>query len=786
MARKKRTRKLHPPAGTSLDAEPTRSAARRYWAFAAMAVIGGLAVASLLAWSRKQAASPPEIDAALTTSISTASTTFAGSAACAGCHAEQYRPWQESQHALAMQVATEESVLGDFSGVKFTHMGITSEFFRRDGAFMVRTDGPDGRLADYELRHTFGIYPLQQYLLELPGGRLQALPIAWDARPRESGGGRWFHLYRERIGHRDELHWTRRQQNWNYMCADCHSTNLQKNYDAVGDTYATSWSEISVGCEACHGPGSEHVRLATLGRGSEGLTVALDERRGAAWTIDTVTGNARRNPPRATARELDVCAQCHSRRGQYSNTYRAGEPFLDHYRPALLESGLYHPDGQQREEVYDWGSFLSSRMHAAGVTCSDCHEPHAGKLRAPGNAVCGQCHAASKYEATTHHMHALGTPASECKACHMPTETYMLIDPRHDHSFRIPRPDVSANLRVPNACTQCHTDRSPEWAAAAIRLHHPQPKSGFQHFGDGFAAADRGEPGATPKLIALAVDPSGSPIARASAFDRLARRPDRAAVEAAQAALADESPLVRVAALSVIESLPPLERHAAAPLLNDPVRTVRMTAARTLAGLAADALGEQAAAFDRAAAEYVAAERFNADRPEHRVNLGNFLAERGELAAAEVEYQAALKLEPRFVPASVNLAEMQRTHGREPDAEATLRSALESVPRNADLHHALGLSLVRQQRTVEALRELEAAARAAPDNARYAFVHAVGLHSVGRVRDAIAVLEQASRAAPSDRDVLEALALYYGEIGEDVRAARTAERLRTLDRGTPR
>ena len=363
----------------------------------------------------------------------------------------------------------------------------------------------------------------------------------------------------------------------------------------------------------------------------------------------------------------------------------------------------------------------------------------------------------------------------------MPTETYMVIDPRHDHSFRIPRPDLSADLGVPNACTQCHSDRTPEWAAAAIRLRHPHPKSGFQHFGEVFAAADRGEPGATPKLISLAVDASGSPIARASAFDRLARRADRAAVDAAQAALADASPLVRAAALSLVDGLPPFERHAAVPLLNDPVRTVRMTAARTLAGLAADALGEHAAAFDRAAAEYVAAERFNADRPEHRVNLGNFFAERGETAASEAEYRAGLKLEPRFVPASVNLAELQRTQGLESDAEATLRTALEAVPGNADLHHALGLSLVRQQRQDEALRELAAAARAASGNARYAFVHAVALHSAGRIRDAIAELERGLAAAPADRDILQALAQFLAETGDERRAAAIRDRLQQLN-----
>jgi len=708
--------------------------------------------------------------------------TYAGSTACAGCHDDQYRAWQGSQHALAIQVANDGTVLGDFSGARFDHLGVRSEFFRRDDQFIVRTDGPDGRLADFEVRHTFGVYPLQQYLLELPGGRLQALSIAWDARPREAGGQRWFHLYPgERIHHRDELHWTRRQQNWNYMCADCHSTNLQKNYDAAADTYATSWSEISVGCESCHGPGSAHVQLASEGRGGTGLRVALDERRGATWSIDSATGNARRSPARQTSRELDVCAQCHARREQFSNAYRAGEPFLDHYRPALLESGLYHPDGQQRDEVYDWGSFLSSRMHAAGVTCSDCHEPHAARLRTPGRAVCDQCHQPAKYQATSHHLHTAGSPGSQCVACHMPTTTYMVVDPRHDHSFRIPRPDLTVSIGVPNACNQCHQDRSPGWAAAAGRRAHPEPWQGFQTFGSAFAAADRGDPEGMRALSGVIADPAQSAIARASALERLARQPDRAAIDTARASLADPSPLVRGAALAVLEVLPPLERSAALPLLDDPVRTVRLAAANLLAPLAADALGDHAASFERAAVEYIAAERFNADRPEHRTNLGNFLAERGDAAAAEAEYRAALSLDENFVPAWVNLADLQRMQSNETEAEATLRATLEVSPGNADLRHTLGLSLVRQQRSDDALVELAGASHAAPENPRFAYVYAIALHSRGQVREAIDELERGLAAAPGDPDILQALAQFLSEAGDDRRAAEIRDRLQQLN-----
>ncbi len=440
---------------------------------------------------------------------------FVGAQACAGCHPQEHARWAESDHALAMQVASETTVLGDFADRRFAHGRVSTTFFRRDGRFMVRTDGPDGKLDDFEIKYTFGVRPLQQYLVELPGGRLQALSIAWDARPREAGGQRWFHLYpNETIDFRDELHWTRRQQNWNYMCADCHSTNVRKNYDAAAARYATTWSEINVACEACHGPGSRHVAWAGATRAGrtydehdrKGLTVVLRERRGAQWAIDAASGTAKRSVPRTTAVELDVCAQCHARRSQISSDYSPGRPFLDHYRPALLSAPLYWSDGQQRDEVYSWGSFLESRMHAAGVTCSDCHEPHGQKLRAPGNQVCAQCHAPAKYDAATHHFHRAGGRGAECAGCHMPSTRYMIVDPRHDHGLTVPRPDRSVAFGVPNACTRCHTDRKPDWAAAQVRTWYGRDPAGYQRFAEAFHAAETGAGVAAQQLAAIARD----------------------------------------------------------------------------------------------------------------------------------------------------------------------------------------------------------------------------------------------------------------------------------------
>ena len=661
---------------------------------------------------------------------------YVGSDACAECHAKESAAWAGSQHKAAMELPTASTMLGNFDDASYTKDGVTSRYTRRGDDWFVRTDGPDGKLTDYRVEYTFGVYPLQQYLVDIGRGRLQALSVAWDSRPAAEGGQRWFHLYPgERIDHLDELHWTGRQQNWNYMCADCHATDLQKNYDRATDTFATRWAEIGVGCEGCHGPGSAHVewartapraRSGTTTSVDNGLTVHFDERRANLWRIDPATGNAARSHPRRVDAEVEVCAQCHSRRGQFSNGYHPGERLLDHYLPALITAGLYYPDGQQRDEVYNWGSFLTSRMYSKGVTCGDCHDPHTGKTRAAGNTLCAQCHLASKYDGPQHHFHPAGTPGAQCAACHMPTTTYMVVDPRHDHGFRIPRPDLTRTIGVPNACNQCHADRDAAWSEAEIRRRYPHPKTGFQDFATVFADADRGDPAATIGLVQLVANQDESAIARASALSRLGRLGGENAALAAEAALRDPSGLVRHAAIGVYETVPPEQRMALVPLLDDPLRAVRMQAARVLAPVPASALGPAgAAAYDRAAAEYVAGEQFNGDRPESRTNLGTYFAERGRYMESEAEFRSAIAMDPRYVPAWVNLADLLRMRGREDAAEATLRDGLEQSPRDAMLHHSLGLSLVRQHRDAEALAELRKASELDPGNARFAEVYGI-------------------------------------------------------------
>ena len=714
---------------------------------------------------------------------------FAGSDTCAQCHPGETKLWRTSQHKQAMDHATNPSVLGDFNETGFDYYGVHSRFFRKDGKFFVETDGPDGKLATFEVKYTFGVDPLQQYLIEFPDGRLQALSIAWDSRPKAQGGQRWFHLYpSEEIKHDDILHWTKLNQNWNFMCAECHSTGVRKNYDAANDRFATSFTEISVGCEACHGQGSRHVAWARsqqswFGKTEEpakGLLVRFDERRDVVWRIDSKTGNAQRNfTPALVRREVETCGRCHARRGEFSEDWVPGRWLSDTHVVSPLARGLYHADGQMLDEVYNYGSFKQSKMFAAGVTCGDCHEPHAAKLRAPGDGVCLQCHTADKYAAATHHHHEAASPPLACASCHMPERTYMVVDRRHDHSFRVPRPDLSAKLGTPNTCNDCHRDKTAEWAASAIERWHGPNRKGLQNYAEAFHAAWTGHSDAAALLGKIAADPSVPSFARASAMTELAPWLSPANIGLAQAGLSDPDPMVRIGALDMLANVSAAQLWPlVSPLLSDSNRGVRIRAAALLAAVpTASQPAADRERFERAAAEFIAAQRLNADRPQARSTLGNFYARRGLATEAEAEYKAALRLSPQFTPAAINLADLYRQLVRDGDGESVLRAAIATSPRDAGLHHALGLALTRLKRTDEAIAELHRAAEIEPDRARYSYVYAVALHSAGRGEEAMTVLKQILVRHPDDRDTLLALISFSRDAGDFATALDYAERL---------
>jgi predicted CXXCH cytochrome family protein len=713
---------------------------------------------------------------------------FVGSSECSTCHGDQAEAWRGSHHDLAMQPANEATVLADFGDVEFEKDGVISRFFRRDGRFFVRTDGADGTLQDFEIGWAFGVEPLQQYLVELPDGRIQALGIAWDSRPASQGGQRFFHVYGdEPIPAGDELHWTGLAQNWNYMCADCHSTAYRKGYDATAKRFEPSWSEIDVGCEACHGPGSLHVdraREERLGEGS-GLVVdlAMPERH-LVLAEDSPTrrivGGEHGTP------QIDVCGRCHARRASLRDGYRHGQSLLDSHQPALLREPEYFPDGQIRDEVYVYGSFLQSRMHAEGVVCSDCHDPHALSLRASGDALCAQCHAPEAYSLERHARHAPGEGAPSCADCHMPARTYMVVDPRRDHSFRVPRPDLAESLGVSDACDACHADRPAGWSAEAVRGWLGRDATGLQDFAETFRAAQARTLDSPDPLQRIASDAEQPAIVRATALSHLQEMPTRAGLDLAIAALDDPDPIVRHAALGPLNAIPPEQRVALlGPRLEDPVRAVRIEAARMLAGLDLAELDPSTRQRLRAAvAEYELAQRSNLDRPHAHLNLGNLYAERGETAAAERAYREALALDRRFEPAWVNLVDLLAREGRESDASDTLRAGLEAIPESAALLHALGLHRVRVGEIDAAMEALAAAVEQAPDTARFRYVYAVALRDLGRPEQARTQLEEAYRRAPADPSVLRALlgtSLESGRMEEALAQARALQRLQPDD-----
>ncbi len=721
---------------------------------------------------------------------------FVGSQVCGGCHQAEAKSWESSQHKAAMQHATDNTVLGDFNNAGFDYYGIHSRFFRDGKKFLVETDGPDGKLAAFEVKFTFGIDPLQQYLIEFPDGRIQALSIAWDTRPKEKGGQRWFHLYpNEAIRHDDVLHWTKLNQNWNFMCAECHSTGLRKNYDAGTDRFATSWSEISVGCEACHGQGSSHVAWArekngwwAFGRREDpgmGLLVRFDERRGTNWTIDPQTGNARRGTAPVTLRkEVETCGLCHARRAGFHEDWVPGQWLSQTHVVEALARSTYHADGQMRdvEEAYNYGPFKQSRMFAEGVTCSDCHEPHGAKLRAPGEAVCLRCHAADKYADVSHRHHASVDPGPSCISCHMPARTYMVVDTRHDHSFRIPRPDVSAKLGTPNACNDCHSDKDAQWAAKAVESWFGANRKGFQSYAAAFDASRADQADAAALLAVVAADANAPAIARATALAELAPRLTPANIGLARSALTGSDPMVRIGALDMLENVPPGQIWPwVSPLLADPVRGVRIRAASLLAAVpSASQPPPDRERFERAAKEFIDAQRTNADRPEARTTLGSFLARRGDAAAAEAEYRAALQLSPSYLAASINLADLYRQLGRDSQGEAVLRSAIAVSPHEAAAHHALGLTLTRLKKPDAALAEFRQAAELAPDSARYLYVYAVALNSGGQGEKALAMLKEGLTRHPGDRDILSALIAFSRSAGDLSSALLYAEKLAAM------
>ncbi len=609
---------------------------------------------------------------------------YVGTDVCAGCHRAEMEAWQGSHHAKAWVPVLPETVLGDFDNKSFTLNGVTSRFFRDGGTHMIETDGPDGQITRYPVHSVVGIEPLQQYLLETEPGRLQSFDVVWDTER-----DRWIHLYPEQeLYAGDGLHWTGPYKNWNARCAECHATGFQKNYAPVQRTYQSTQAEIGVGCEACHGPGEAHLAWAQGDGVAPSQVVGLTDR---GLTIDLNKG---------AETLLQQCAGCHARREPYEDGNPIpGTAFHDGYRLSLLREGTYHADGQILDEVYVYGSFLQSKMYASGVTCNDCHTPHSAELRATGNGVCTQCHSEAgnprfptltlqNYDAAEHHFHDPDSEAGQCKSCHMIERTYMAVDGRRDHSFRIPRPDLSLETRSPNACTDCHSDRTSSWAAEALEDWFPESENRRAHYGQAIAAGRRDLRSGVEDLVQLVEDEDQPGIARAMALEMLGGISTAGLATRLAPLLDDPDPLVRAAAVSAQRGAPELVRaERLSDLLDDPARAVRMGAAREFLGMPGISLTADAQRkLQTAIREWQSTLRIKADFPETQLVLGGIGLTMRRFDSALQAFGEAVTLDPQLEQAWVMQVRIHAALGNLAAARATADAAIEANPESIALY----------------------------------------------------------------------------------------------------
>ena len=884
---------------------------------------------------------------------------YVGRDQCIQCHQEQADLFHGSDHDLAMDVANEQTVLGNFENQTLEHYGVTSKFYRDGSRFMVQTEGPDGKLADFEVKYVFGFEPLQQYMVELeapantptaagyspapssnttlahtvphepvphepvslqavpesddgqirtspvaanrgrhrtsaydklrslwdtagpaaqpgskiasltsgnanpnagnsqssnrvtaanqvtevanggsnrtPLGRVQVLRLSWDTQKQE-----WFYLdppdVREKLDPDDPLHWTGITQNWNSSCAFCHSTDVHKNFDLASLRFRTTFSEIDVSCEACHGPGSHHVDLA------RGKTFFWDRKQG----YGLVRLKSESNRP-----QIEACAPCHSRRREIAEGYVVGCNMQDYFEVSRLEESLYHCDGQIRDEVYVYGSYIQSKMYHQNIKCTDCHDPHSTRVKYQGNQLCTSCHQhpASKYDTREHHHHEPGSAGSLCVECHMPETTYMQIDARRDHSLRVPRPDLSQTTGAPNACTSCHIrnevenaspeikdqvsqyldwiilrERGNEEATDVLQRVDQAMATAFEqwypgdskptNYGPDFHSA-RNEIDQLAERMRPLINRSSVPtMIRATAAGELVRSTDAASLDAAFRAVSESDPEIVAAAIGRLESEisfqlgrlqiqsvsgGPVNKISAvfsrlAPLLSHPSRLVRIESARVAMSVPMDMRQQwltehQSADLNRAFEELVDSLLVMRERGEAHRALGSLYESVGDIAQAERHYELAIRLQPSLTGSRWNLAliieqraeqlgqqaQQLAVQRRRNEAESLIGQAAELAARAAQLRDEEHAAMVRDLERMESL--------GVPDSMHYQV--GMSYYRRGEYDQTEIHLRRAYDIAPENERNVRALAAFYEFRQDWPRALQFARRLVRMPNSQP-
>ena len=684
---------------------------------------------------------------------------FLGDQKCKECHPNQFEKWEGSHHDKAMQIADSITILGDFNNATFTSQEITSRFFKKGRDFYVNTEGKDGKYHDYKIEYTFGITPLQQYIVKFPDGHYQCLRTAWDTEKNK-----WFDLYPDfKVVHSEWLHWSRGGLNWNNMCADCHSTNVRKNYDDETKSYNTRYAILNVSCEACHGSGKQHVSDVT--------------KIGEGYTNTNTFQMTLNTKPKEL---VDQCARCHMRREMYSEHFNFEGTLLDHYYPQLIEKNLYHADGQILDEVYVYGSFLQSKMYQNDVTCTNCHDAHSLQLKFTGNALCTQCHETTTYDSPKHHFHPQNTESSKCINCHMTGKVYMGNDYRRDHSFRIPRPDLSLKYGSPNACTKCHTDKDDTWAWNNFQKLFGQVDS--VHFSDKLAPAIANLPNADKGLISLINSKKTPEIIRASATKVLSNYNLEEHINIYISLLDDDSPLVRAASIDVLGTINSRDYVSYfLPLLQDDKRTVRVKAFFALAFMDEFEVPEMYLQdYKRVKDEFWKQMKSNADFSGIKVREGDFFLKKGNLQKAIDCYEQGLTIDNVNNQIRTNLAMLYYNNQQYDKAEEAYLKVIKQEPGFGPVYYSLALLYGELNRVDDAIYQLERAKEIMPENIRVYYNLGLLNTKKGDFKKAERNLGDGLKIDTNNESLLYALAYTYSQSNQKVKAKNILQRLVSL------
>ncbi len=660
---------------------------------------------------------------------------YVGEASCIQCHKTQYSDWKGSHHHWAMKLPNDTTILGDFNNANFSANGESYFFFKKDSSFYVKT-GVEGKEKTFEIAHTFGVTPLQQYLIQFPDGKMQTLRATWDTEKKV-----WFNQYEgQEIPEADWLHWSQGGQRWNTMCAECHSTNLTKNYNLAKDAFTTTYDNITVSCEACHGPAGAHLNWAAK---------------------DKPIGNPQLKSVGSTqVDQLNQCAGCHARRVKLTEVMKAGVAFDDQFMLQTISSEFYHSDGQIKQEDYVMGSFAQSKMYTTGVKCADCHNVHSSKLKLQGNALCMQCHEPT-YNSESHHFHKGQSESTQCVSCHMTGAVFMGNDFRRDHSFRVPRPDQSVEYNTPNACTGCHQEKSDEWASTWIEKWYGKERP--DHFSDHLLIASQSsyDDRAREDVLQFINNLNYPAIARATALEYYPINDVQEDFDMLITALKDSSALVRYNALSKFRQYPLDQKVGLAlDLMLDETALVRIGSAQLIAEMDLSQLPpEQRGLAQKVRNEYVNMMRANADFPLGRLQLGDYYYKQQNIQRAIKEYEMALKMDSLLIPVYTNLATAYSIVGENEKALQTLNTLIAIEPMYARAYYLRGLLQHEVGKSELAIDDLAASIKLDNSNFRVYYNLANLYLSSEQYKKAETVMMQGLQIQPQSQEGLQLLKL---------------------------